>query len=158
MEISRKTYQWQLHQRGLSATDLLRKRLQFAAEHGWMRCYLLFCGERAVAFIVGYQFEGTFLLDEIGHDPELSKYFRRGSPAIVERRRSVQLQSRSHLRDLQDYARYKDELSNENYTCRVACSCFEEASIRGFWRAGRLRVCATLTLSVIGRSRPWLLV
>ena len=114
VEISRKTYQWQLHQRGLSAIDLLRNRLQIAAHNGWMRCYLLFCGERAVSFIVGYQFEGTFLLDEIGHDPELSKY----SAGAVLQLLCVQdlfEHNRARIFDLQDYARYKDELSTESY-------------------------------------------
>jgi hypothetical protein len=88
--------------------------LQFAAEHGWMRCYLLFCGQRAVAFIVGYQYRGTFLLDEIGHDPEWSKY---SAGAVLQLLTVEDLfnYNRARIFDLQDYARYKDELSNENY-------------------------------------------
>jgi hypothetical protein len=145
VEISRKTYQWQLHQRGLSATDLLRKRLQFAAEHGWMRCYLLFCGERAVAFIVGYQYEGTFLLDEIGHDPELSRY----SAGAVLQLLSVEdlfNHNRARVFDLQDYARYKDELSNENYM-QGRMLLFRRGVYPRFLRAGH-KACSAITLSV----------
>jgi CelD/BcsL family acetyltransferase involved in cellulose biosynthesis len=141
--ISRKTYQWQLHQRGLSATDLLRKRLEFAAAHGWMRCYLLFLGESAIAFIVGYQYEGTFRLDEIGHAPEFSKY----SAGAVLQLLSVEdlfNHNRARMFDLQDYARYKDELSNENYLqCRVFL--FRRGIYPRFLRAGH-RICSAITL------------
>jgi CelD/BcsL family acetyltransferase involved in cellulose biosynthesis len=144
VEISRKTYQWQLHQRGLSATDLLQKRLQFAAEHGWMRCYLLFCGERAVAFIVGYQYRGTFLLDEIGHDPEWSKY---SAGAVLQLLTVEDLfnYNRARIFDLQDYARYKDELSNENYM-QGRVFLFRRGVYSRFISAGH-RVCSAITVS-----------
>lgn len=144
VEISRRTYQWQLHQRGLSATDLLRKRLQFAAKHGWMRCYLLFCAERAVAFIVGYQYEGTFLLDEIGHEPEMSKY----SAGAVLQLLSVEdlfNYNRPRIFDLQDYARYKDELSTENYM-QARVFLFRKGIYPRFLRAGH-RLCSAITVT-----------
>jgi hypothetical protein len=144
VEISRKTYQWQLHQRGLSATDLLRKRLQFAAGHGWMRCYLLFCGGRGVAFIVGYQYEGTFLLDEIGHDPELSKY---SAGAVLQLLCVEDLfnYNRARIFDLQDYARYKDELSNESYM-QGRIFLFRRGVYPSLLRAGH-RACSAITLA-----------
>jgi hypothetical protein len=144
VEISRKTYQWQLHQRGLSAIDLLQKRLSFAAEHGWMRCYLLFCGERAVAFIVGYQYEGTFVLDEIGHDPELSKH---SAGAVLQLLCVEDLfhHNRARIFDLQDYARYKDELSNESYM-QGRVFLFRRGIYPRFLRAGH-RVCSAITRS-----------
>jgi hypothetical protein len=114
VEISCKTYQWQLHQRGLSAIDLIQPRLNFAAQHGWMRCYLLFCGERACAFIVGYQYAGTFVLDEIGHDPEFSK-FSVGTVLQLLCVEDLFSYNRASVFDLQTYAWYKDELSNESY-------------------------------------------
>jgi hypothetical protein len=145
VEISRKTYQWQLHQRGLSAVDLLRKRLQFASEHGWMRCYLLFCGDQAVAFIVGYQYEGTFVLDEIGHDPETSKY---STGAVLQLLCVEDLfnHNRPQVFDLQDYARYKDELSNESYM-QGRVFLFRKGVYPRFLRVGH-RLCSTVTLSV----------
>jgi hypothetical protein len=142
VEISRKTYQWQLHQRGLSAIDLLRRRLRFASENGWMRCYLLFCGERAVAFIVGYQFEGTFLLDEIGHEPELSKY----SPGSVLQLLCVQDlfgHNRARIFDLQDTGRYKEELSTESYM-QGRVFLFRKGIYPGFLKAGHL-TCSSIS-------------
>jgi hypothetical protein len=112
--VSRKTYQWRLHQRGLSATDKLRRRFEFAAAHGWMRCYLLYCGDSPRAFLTGYQHEGTFLLDEIGHDPELSQY----SPGTVLQYLVVEdlfAHNRPVIWDLQAYGRYKETLSTESY-------------------------------------------
>ena len=114
VEISRKTYQWTLHGRGLSATSLIRKRLSFAAEHGWMRSYLLFCGGQARAFLVGYQYNGRFMLDELGFDPELSKF----SVGTVLQMLSVEdlfQHNRPHVFDLQDYGAYKEVLASESY-------------------------------------------
>jgi CelD/BcsL family acetyltransferase involved in cellulose biosynthesis len=114
VEISKKTYQWRVHQRGLSATDKVRRRLTFAAEHDWMRCYLLFCGDKPYAFATGYQHEGCFLLDEIGHDPALSKY----SPGTVLQYLVVEdlfAHNRPTVLDLQEYGRYKEVLSTESY-------------------------------------------
>ena len=145
VEISRKTYQWQLHQRGLSAIDLLHQRLQFAAEHGWMRCYLLFCGERAIAFIVGYQYQGTFVLDEIGHDPDWSKY---SAGAVLQLLCVGDLfnYNRPGIFDLQDSARYKDELSNESYM-QGRIFLFRRGIYPRFLCAGH-RICSAITRSV----------
>lgn len=145
VEISRKTYQWQLHQRGLSAIDLLQERLKFAAEHGWMRCYLLHCGEQAIAFIVGYQYQGTFVLDEIGHDPDWSKY---SAGAVLQLLCVEDLfnYNRARVFDLQDYARYKDELSNESYM-QGRVFLFRRGIYPRFLRAGH-SICSAITLSV----------
>jgi len=112
--VSRKTYQWKIHQRGLSDTDRVARRLSFAAEHGWMRCYLLFCGDTPYAFLTGYQHEGCFLMDEIGHDPALAAY----SAGTVLQFLVVEdlfAYNRPVLWDLQDYGSYKDVLSTESY-------------------------------------------
>jgi hypothetical protein len=114
IEISRKTYQWTQYGRGLSAVDRVRRRLMYAAERGWMRSYLLFCGGQARAFILGYQYGGRFLLDEIGFDPESAKY----SVGTVLQMLTVEdlfLHNRPHVFDLQDYGAYKEVLSTDSY-------------------------------------------
>ena len=114
VEVSRKTYQWTLHQRGLSATETLRKRLLFAAHHGWMRCYLLSCGERPCAFLVGFQYGGRFLLHEIGFDPALARH----SVGTVLQMLTVEdlfAYDRPEVLDLGDYGNYKESLSTESY-------------------------------------------
>jgi len=144
VDISRKTYQWQLHQRGLSATALLRERLSFAAAQGWMRSYLLYCGEQAVAFGVGYQYNGTFLLDEIGHDPEWSKHSA-GTVLQLLMVEDLFNYNRARVFDLQDYAWYKDELANENYL-QGRMFLFRRGAYSCFLTAGH-RVCSAVTLS-----------
>jgi hypothetical protein len=152
VEISRKTYQWQLHQRGLSAVDLIRPRLEFASRHGWMRCYLLFCGGRACAFVVGYQYEGMFVMDEIGHDPELSKH----SVGTVLQLLTVEDlfdYKRADIFDLQGYAWYKGELSNESYL-QGAIFLFRRGTYPRFLRAGH-RMCSVITKGVSSTLDRW---
>ncbi len=132
--VSRKTYQWTLHQQGLSETDTLRQRLQFAANHGWMRSYLLFCGDAPCAFVVGFQHNGRFLLHEIGFDPALAKYsvgtvlqlliiedlFTYNSPDIL---------------DFGDYGAYKEMWSTESYA-QGRVLLFHRSAYTRFVRAG----------------------
>jgi CelD/BcsL family acetyltransferase involved in cellulose biosynthesis len=113
-EVSRKTYQWTLCQRGLSATELIRMRVHFAAAQGWLRSYLLFCGERACAFVLGFQYKGRFLLHEIGFDPALAKY----SVGTVLQLLAVEdlfLYNRPHILDFEAYGKYKEVFSTESY-------------------------------------------
>ena len=74
VELSKKTYQWIVFHRGLDDPNLLRHRLPLLAKHGWLRSYLLFCGGRACAFLLGYQCRGKFLFFEIGFDPAFASY------------------------------------------------------------------------------------
>jgi hypothetical protein len=118
-EVSRKTYQWTLHGRGLSATGLLRERLVSAAQRGWMRSYLLFCGGQARAFLLGFQYNGRFLLHELGFDPELAKY----SVGTVLQMLTVEdlfTHNRPRIFDLQDYGAYKEVLATESHLeCKI---------------------------------------
>ncbi|MBN1671840.1 MAG: GNAT family N-acetyltransferase [Kiritimatiellae bacterium] len=50
------------------------RRLQRVAGHGWLRSYVLLCADRPVAFAVGYQYAGTFTLEEIGYDPDWARF------------------------------------------------------------------------------------
>jgi len=112
--ISKQTYQWKLHGRGLQASDTLRKRLVFAAGRGWMRSYLLSCGGQVCAFLVGFQYEGRFLLHEIGYDPSLAKH----SVGTVLQLLTVEdlfAHNRPRILDLGDYGKYKEMLSTESY-------------------------------------------
>jgi hypothetical protein len=114
IDISRKTYQWARYGRGLSAVDRVTKRLTFAARHGWMRSYLLYCGAEPRAFLLGYQYGGRFLLDEIGFDPELAK-FSVGTVLQMLTVEDLFLHNRPHMFDLQEYGAYKEVLSTDSY-------------------------------------------
>ena len=134
VEVSKKTYQWTLHQQGLSATEKLRARLTFAARNGWMRCYLLTCGGTPCAFVVGFQHSGRFLLHEIGFDPELARY----SVGTVLQFMAVQdlfEYHRPEILDLGDYGGYKETLSTESYQ-QAKVFLFRPGAYGRFIRAG----------------------
>jgi Acetyltransferase (GNAT) domain len=73
-EISRKTYQWKLLGLGLQDAAALTARLSFAADLGWLRCYLLYCGDQAAAFMVGYLYCGVYYYIDVGYDPDWAKW------------------------------------------------------------------------------------
>jgi hypothetical protein len=115
IQVSRKTYQWNLHQRGLRATERLDRRCRFAADHGWFRSYLLFCGATPCSFIAGYQWRGRFYTDEIGFDPVFAKH----SPGTVLRTMVIEdlfTYDKPELIDFGSYDKYKEEFANDNYT------------------------------------------
>ena len=45
---------------GLRDREKLKTTFRFAAERGWMRCYILYCKGMPVAFMVGYQYANSF--------------------------------------------------------------------------------------------------
>lgn len=143
--ISRKTYQWVLHGRGLSATDLLRKRLLFAAGRGWMRSYLLVCGGTACAFVVGFQYAGRFLLHEIGFDPALARYSV-GTVLQLLMVEDLFEYNRASILDLGDYGEYKAMLSTESYL-QGKMLLFRPGAHARLIRAGH-RCCRSVTKAV----------
>ena len=93
--------------RGLSETDMVRSQLLYDAQHGWMRSYILFCGERPCAFRMGCQYRGRFLSHEIGFDPEFARY----SVGTVLQYLTIQDlfdHKRPAVFDFQDYGAYKE--------------------------------------------------
>jgi CelD/BcsL family acetyltransferase involved in cellulose biosynthesis len=118
-ELSRKTYQWSQYQRGLSATDLIAARVKFAASRGWLRSYLLQCGGRTCAFVLGFQHRGRFLLHEIGFDPELAK-FSVGTVSLLLTLEDLFNDRSPSVVDFESYGKYKEALSTESYLqCKV---------------------------------------
>jgi Acetyltransferase (GNAT) domain len=114
VELSKKTYQWILLHRGLDDPNLLRHRLPLLAKQGWLRCYLLFCGGKACAFLLGYQCHGKFLFFEIGFDPAFASY----SVGTVMNFLAVEdlfNHNRPEVMDLGTFDRYKEVLSTERY-------------------------------------------
>jgi len=74
IEISRKTYQWQLLGLGLRNRESLKNLYQFMARRGWLRCYILYCKDVPVAFMVGYHYEDCFFYIDVGYDPQWAQY------------------------------------------------------------------------------------
>jgi hypothetical protein len=74
VEISKKTYQWRLLGSGLRSPETLKRNLRFLAELGWLRCYLLWCGKEACAFMICHQRNGHCHSPTIGYDPKWESY------------------------------------------------------------------------------------
>ena len=74
IEISKKTYQWRLLGLGLRDREGAKARFCFAAERGWLRCYILYCNGAPVAFMVGYHYANGFYYIDVGYDPEWAKF------------------------------------------------------------------------------------
>jgi len=74
MELSRKTYQYQLLGSGLRNYEALERRYLAASELGWFRSYMLYANEKPIAFQVGYVYYGRFYAHEIGYDPEWARH------------------------------------------------------------------------------------
>jgi len=74
LRISQKTYQWNLLGLGLRDQQALDERLRFAAERGWLRCYILYCGEVPTAFMLGLLHHDTYYYLDVGYDPDWAKW------------------------------------------------------------------------------------
>ena len=72
--VSKKTYQWHLLGLGLRAAERLERTLTAMARRGWSKCYLLECGGVATAFMIGYQYRGTYYYVDVGFDPDWEKW------------------------------------------------------------------------------------
>ncbi|TAN23112.1 MAG: GNAT family N-acetyltransferase [Acidobacteria bacterium] len=72
--ISRRSYQHKLLQAGLRDPARLRPRLETAAAQGWLRAYILWCGDAPCSFMLGYQYKGRYYYACIGYDPEWAKW------------------------------------------------------------------------------------
>lgn len=96
--ISLRSYQHRLLKAGLRTPDHLRQRLHIAAENGWLRSYLLRCGDTDCSFMLGYQYRGRYHYTKVGYDPAWAKLcvgtilqllvlqdlYRRDTPATVD--------------------------------------------------------------------------
>ncbi|HEY3281209.1 MAG TPA: GNAT family N-acetyltransferase [Armatimonadota bacterium] len=58
----------------LQPSPEVERRLTRCAEEGWLRGYLLWVGSRPVAFVLGFQSEGTYHYYQIGYDPEYAEH------------------------------------------------------------------------------------
>jgi Acetyltransferase (GNAT) domain len=77
--IAEKSWQFQNLGRRLDETALYRENLQHLAQIGCLRAYLLKCGGRPAAFVIGYQCGDVLQFEQTAYDPELSMY----SPGTV---------------------------------------------------------------------------
>ena len=75
-DLSRKTWQFKRFGRGLAARDpeTVRGELQFSAERGWLRSYVLKCDGVPCSFILGHQYASSFYAESVGVDDAWRSY------------------------------------------------------------------------------------
>ncbi|MBK8814688.1 MAG: GNAT family N-acetyltransferase [Methylococcaceae bacterium] len=71
--IAKKTYQRGLGVGYIDNLDI-RRRLELAADRGWLRAYILFANDEPVSFWCGRLYKDTMLLDWTGFIPSYRKY------------------------------------------------------------------------------------
>jgi hypothetical protein len=79
VRVSQNSWQHDVLGNRITDSEMDRSWGKSLARAGLLRSYLLKCGHRACAFLVGYQFNGVFQYVEVGYDREFSKY----SPGTV---------------------------------------------------------------------------
>ena len=114
VEISRKTYQWQLLGQGLRDAAKLRRHLLFLAEHGWLRSYLLVCKDKPCAFVTGFQYGSRYYLDDMGFDPEWRDYSV-GTVLQVGIIEDLFQNNRPEVYDLGEFGIHKEEFATLSY-------------------------------------------
>ena len=71
--IARNTYQRGLGV-GFSGTEEIRRRLQLAAQKGWLKAYTVCADGKPLAFWAGRLYKGVMYLEWTGYDPAFRKY------------------------------------------------------------------------------------
>ena len=154
VELSRKTYQWNLLGRGLQA-PMLKDRLLFLARQGWLRAYLLTVKDIACAFVIGFQYNGRYYLDEMGHDPAWRDYSV-GKLLQLDLIRDLFEYQTPQIYDMGEYGPHKEEFGNDTPTAQGSLFLLNRRVYPRFICAGH-RACAAVTTqaSAIAERFGW---
>lgn len=111
--VSKTTYQWHLLGLGLRDREVLRKKITYAANQGWFRSYVLFIKGKPVAFMLGFQYADCYYYEDVGFDPEWSKW---GVGSILQMNVMEELYSRDDKPSKFDfstgYGKHKAQFGN----------------------------------------------
>ena len=142
--ISERTWQFLRHRWGISARDFdqVRSEMYFLANRGWLRGYLLKCGNSPCSFIIGQQYGQTLYTAAAGVHPAWRSYSA-GTVLLLLVLEDLFKENSVQFYDLGDYAKYKEHFANESY---------QEASVWLFSRwpyprvaSGVFRACNSAT-------------
>jgi hypothetical protein len=114
--LCRLTYHYHLLGRDLSTGNhQLTRNLTRWAQRGWLRGYVLFAGDRALAYVIGCVVRRRFSYDLPGYDPRLAAH----SPGIILLLRLIEDLIQGDAADLLDFggghADYKKLLATRSY-------------------------------------------
>jgi CelD/BcsL family acetyltransferase involved in cellulose biosynthesis len=92
-----------------------RKNLETWARHGWLRAYVLFGGDKPLAYVIGYLVERRFQYEQIGYDPDHARL----APGNYLLARIVAELIETGVADVLDFGRgdaeYKQVFGNRSY-------------------------------------------
>jgi hypothetical protein len=111
--VSRKTWQWNLLTEGIRDDDAYRRLLGDLAGRGWLRSYILVCGESPVAYVIGFQYCDRFIFHAPGFDPDCSKYSV-GTVLFVLMIEDLFVHQKAEVIDLGGDGTYKEAFTNES--------------------------------------------
>ncbi|HXM97453.1 MAG TPA: GNAT family N-acetyltransferase [Candidatus Dormibacteraeota bacterium] len=114
--ISQKTWQFVRYRVGIGARDVdaVRSELEFLAQRGWLRAYLLTCDAMPCAFIIGQQYGLSFYTSAAGVDSSWRSYSA-GTVLFLLVLEDLFREDSPQYYDLDDYVRYKEQFANESY-------------------------------------------
>jgi hypothetical protein len=114
--ISQQAWQFVRYRWGIGARDIdvVRSEMQFLAQRGWLRSYLLKCGTEPCAFIMGQQYGLTFYTAEAGVNPAWRSYSA-GTVLFMLVLEDLFKDNSTKFYDLGDYAKFTEHFANEHY-------------------------------------------
>jgi hypothetical protein len=114
--ISRKTWQFARHRWGIGGRDIdvVRSEMQFLAERGWLRCYLLKCGTAPCSYIFGQQYGRTFHTADAGVDRAWRSQSA-GTVLFLLALEDLFKENSPQFYDLDEYVKYKEHFANESH-------------------------------------------
>jgi hypothetical protein len=111
--ISRRTWQFERGW-GLRDPEMVRGKMQFLAQRGWLRSYVLKCGDTPCAFILGYQYGLRFYTEFAGADHQWRNQSV-GSVILLLVLRDLFQENTPEFYDFGNYAAWQEYYATESY-------------------------------------------
>jgi hypothetical protein len=112
-EISKRTWQFDRGM-GLLDPDIVRSKLQFLAQRGWLRSYLLKCGDVPCSFILGQQYGSRFYTEFAGVDYAWRGYSV-GSIILLLVLEDLFKENSLRFYDFGSYVKWQEYFATESY-------------------------------------------
>lgn len=112
-EISKRTWQFDRGW-GLRDPDIVRSKLQLLAQRGWLRSYLLKCGDIPCSFILGQQYGSRFYTEFAGVDYAWRSYSV-GSVIFLLVLEDLFKENSPQFYDFGSYAKWQEYFATESY-------------------------------------------
>lgn len=115
-DISRRTWTFKHRGYGLAAQDRQRVRrdMHFLAQRGWLRSYLLKCGDASCAFILGHQYGNSFYAETVAVAEEW-RTLSAGTVALMLTIEDLTQYNRPEFYDFGTHVDFQENFATESY-------------------------------------------